>query len=825
MTRRLHTFLLTALLVGVGTHAAAAQDLPETTALPRPAHLERTPHFERLTTRQGLSQNMVYDSAQDSLGFMWFATQDGLNRYDGKSFRAFDRVPYDSTSLLNSVVIRLHAGRSGMLWVATAAGLQRYDPAIESFETMKARRPKTDASKPDSNSFWPCVSCYGLSAMLEDKEGEVWLGSGIGFARFDPEKRAEELFTHDPADETSLTNSIVTNIHQSADGEIWVATVNGVNRLNRKDRSFERFMFDPDYSPAGLTNMAFGSPPPARLRTNLAAAFADDVIDPGKIWVATMDGLVHLDKTSGESERYMPPRELGGEPVFTDIESDPETPGVYWLTTATAGLFRFDSGLGEFKRFVHDPEDASSISTDRLSSIHTDASGVMWVGTWSGGVNKLDVNATKFSTISNQPGSKPRLTGSEVWSVFEDRRGRLWLGTNPGGLNVVDRATGTITSWNGAAKSGGTPRAESQWVFAIHEDTAGTMWLGTNATGLYYRRSGWSSFRAYPHQPPGGQKWITDIFEDSRDRLWILSNRSISQIDPDSGELIQLYDNPTGGFVHNIAEGHDGTFWVAVTGGGLIHLDRQGQEIERFVSDPTDASGMRDNALLVVHPSRAEPGVIWFGTSDAGLGRFDLATRDFRFFGTKEGLANNIVYGILEDDDGMLWLSTNRGISRFVPETYAFTNYGVEDGAQSEEFNSNAYFRSPRTGEMFFGGIAGVNAFFPDDIAPNTVAPRVAITGVRLFNEPVEPGPESPIAEQVVVADEIELDHWQKMVTFEFVALAFRGSGAKPVPLQTGGIQQRVGCRVHIEYSYVYEPGSGPVYVQCSRRKQRWRMG
>ena len=399
--------------------------------------------------------------------------------------------------------------------------------------------------------------------------------------------------------------------------------------------------------------------------------------------------------------------------------------------------------------------------------------GVLWIGTWSGGVNKLDVNATKFSTWSSQPGSPFRLSGTEVWSIFEDSQRRIWVGTNPGGLNVIDRKAGTVTNWNHLAASSRSSRIEAQWIFAILEDRAGNMWLGTNSTGLHYRPAGATRFRQYPEPfPNNGPTWVSDILEDSRGRVWVATNRSIGYIEPDL-TLNIVNDSPGVGFIHDIAEGHDGSIWAARSGGGILHLDPDGNTLEVFRSSPDNKFGMRDDIVLSVQPSRSEPGIIWFGTSDAGLGRFDMATRDFTFLGLEDGLVNDNVYGILEDDDGVLWLSTNRGIARYDPRVGAFASYGVEDGAQSEEFNSGAFYRSPRTGEMFFGGVGGLNAFYPADVSSNTSPPRVAITGLRLFNEPVEAGPTSPLKTEVVVADKLELEHWQKMLTFEFVGLHY----------------------------------------------------
>jgi ligand-binding sensor domain-containing protein/serine phosphatase RsbU (regulator of sigma subunit) len=789
MTNKLCTLLA---VLTLATIPVMGQDLPETTPLPRPSHSKKRLQFDRITTRQGLSQNLVFDAVQDKRGFMWFGTQDGLNRYDGRTIKTFDRIPYDETSLLSSSVTELHVGPSGRIWIGTGGGLQLYDPESESFERYRARSNQepddlpmehpSDEKAPgkkshgdeESKQSHRCVTCYGVSAILEEENGALWVGSGAGLARFDVETRTEELFLRDNDDDKTLTSSIVTDIYENPDGDLWIATVNGVNRMNPEDGRVDRFLYDPDYSPDGLTNMMMGDPPVPRLRTNLATGFADDPHDPTKIWVTTLAGLVHLNTETGESVRFKPPLVTGDEAVFTDVVRDLNSYDKYWLTTANAGLFRFDADTGAFENFRNNPSDPSSISTNRLSSIYADQTGILWVGTWSGGVNKLNTDATKFVEYSDAPGSVASLTSNEVWGILEDRQGRLWVGTNPGGLNVIDRSNNTVTDWSRFADSGPVPRPEKQWVFAIHEDKSGTMWLGTYNNGVYHRKRGWKDFRQYPHQPPSNVRtWISQIFEDSAGRIWILSSRSISWIEDRTGELVTVYDNPGGGFVYGMAEAEDATFWVAIGGGGLLHLDHDGTTLERFVSNPDDPGGMRDNTLLSVHPSETESGIIWFGTSDAGLGRLDTVHRTFRFYDKKEGLASNIVYGILEDDDGRLWMSTNRGISRFDPTTEFFTTFGVDDGAQSEEFNSNAFFQTRATGEMFFGGVGGLNAFYPQDIVANQSPPQVALVDFRLFNETVEPGPDSPLERHVSQAERIRLEHWQRMVTFEFVGLHY----------------------------------------------------
>ncbi len=798
MLKRLTTI---AALLAVPVSISFGQDLPETNQLPRPSHSGKRLQFEKISTRDGLSQNLVFDATQDKQGFMWFGTQDGLNRYDGKTIKTFDRVPYDDSSLLSSFVLTLDVGPSGRLWVGTGAGLQLYDPATESFERYlaswaeKGGQPigghtnqKADEGKEseddeqgvgeESNDHdqaqRPCISCYGISAILERENGDLWIGSGAGLAKFDTDTRTEDVFRHDPSDDKTLTSRIVTNIFEDQKDKLWVATVNGVNRMNSQTGSFERFLFDPDYSPDGLRNMTMGVPPDPHLRTNLATGFANDFTDPSMIWVATLSGLVHLNTDTGKSVKFRPRLETGDEDVFTDLVQDPSAPTVFWLSTTSSGLYQFDAETKEFKNFRNDPYDETTISTNRLSSIYVDRTNVMWIGTWSGGVNKLDANATKFAEYSDSPGSPLRLTANEVWAVFEDSKGLLWIGTNPGGLNVIDRDNNSITDWTKAPDRGAIPRPEKQWIFSIHEDRSGTMWLGTYNNGVYYRKTGWAEFRKYPYQPvDNGSSWISNIFEDASGRLWISSPRSVGFIDEESGAIVNVYDNPGGGFVYDIAEATDNTLWVGIGGGGLLHLDSQGETIEQFVSDPSDPSGMLDNVVMTVHPSEAESSLVWFGTSDAGLGRFDTDSRSFKFYNKSDGLANNLVYGILEDTEGMLWLSTNRGISRFDPQTENFATFSVEDGAQSEEFNSNAYFKSPTTGEMFFGGVGGLNAFYPQDIIANQTAPQVALTGLRVFNEEVVPGPDSPLEKHVSVADEVRLGHSQKMLTFEFVGLHY----------------------------------------------------
>lgn len=709
--------------------------------------LDAGAEFERLSLEHGLSQSVVLDIHQDQVGFMWFATQDGLNRYDGYEFRIYRNDPEDPDSLSNSFVWDIFEDSDGVLWLATnGGGLNRFDRETEKFSTYR-----TDPADPNSIASDVVNDIYG------DRDGNLWLSTnGGGVNLFDPDAERFTPFLADANDPTSLSDNTVNTVYQDSQGVIWVGTSQGLDRLDQDSETFTHYQHDPD-DPSSIS------------ADGVVSIFEDS---QGWFWVGTTNGGLNLmDRRTGDFIHFQYDAEFPyslssniGPFVFEDREGD------IWVGTNGGGLDRFDRESRRFTHLQHDPSDPTSLSSDNVISILQDQSGIYWVGTFGGGVNKYDPSRQKFTHFEPAAEDVPGVNDPVVWSILEDHEGILWIGTNGGGLNRLDRNTGQYTYFT--AEPGDPSGFGSNAIFSLHEDEGDVLWVGTIGAGLYTfnRETGQAKPIETDHQT------IFDIFQDQDGQLWLGTGTGLSRLDPQTG-VTQTYqhdpDDETSlsdDSIVKVTEDHSGSLWVGTFNGGLNLFNKETGEFHRFTHDPGDPSSIPDNTVLTVFEDSTHR--LWLGTVGGGLVRFDRRIGAFFSYREDEGLPSSAVYGILEDQEGNLWLSTNNGISKFDPVEETFSNYDVKDGLQSNEFNQSAYYQSSE-GEMFFGGVNGFNVFHPQDVRSNPFPPPIVITRFSLFNDPVQIGEGSPLSRAISETDEILLSYQDDFFSFEFAALHF----------------------------------------------------
>ncbi|HEX9659480.1 MAG TPA: two-component regulator propeller domain-containing protein, partial [Rhodothermales bacterium] len=656
------------------------------------------------------------------------------------------------------------------MWIGTHRGLARLDPLTEQFRSHDLA-PKDSA---DALFNW-------VGAVVTDRNGVVWAGTGKGLVRFDPVTETFDRFRHDPDDPRSLSRDFIHDIVEGPAGELYVLTWNGINRFDPATPSrFERILYDPrpglDWYPA--------SDAKAMLFEEAGTS----------AWVATDSGLVHLDVESGGKEWFCHDRTELFKCFYRSLEKDPVTPDVFWVATHLDGLLRFNARNGTFVRYGSDSSEPNAIRSNHLTRVFADRSGVMWVG--SVGVDRFNPASVGFSHYRYKPNDNKGLAGAAVWAVFQSRDGTLWVGTwdeatTTNALNELNRETGEFIRHVPANEStSGQPWAAPN---AIAEDRFGYIWAGGRSFGapmsgglgrLDRRTRRWIRFMHDPKDPSSlGSNDINEMAVDPSDRIWIgLGGRGpgrngLDVFDPAEPGVFTHYvadaDDPqgfTGGYVNHIYFDLDGTPWIA-TSYGLNRMDVESGTFQRYVHDPMDPTTISSDVTSALLQRASEPGILWVGTT-SGLNRMDIASSAFELFTTEHGLPNNTIYTILEDGEGRLWMSTNNGISRFTPETGEFRNYGLEIGLQDLEFNIAAAYKGP-WGEMFFGGINGLNAFFPNELVENNEAPIVALTDFKISNQRVAPGGESPLHRPISDAEEIRLSYDQKDLSFDFVALHY----------------------------------------------------
>lgn len=693
-------------LVGQDTSATLSRNLGQPSEIIPPDMLR----FVHLTSEDGLSESKVTAILQDTLGLMWFGTQDGLSVYDGRDFTIIKHDPADSTSLSQNSITALYEDSRGMIWVGTfTGGLNKYDRSNGAFT-----RYQHDEGEPDS------LSGNQINAIFEDAEGNLWIGTdGAGLSRMLPESVTFVNYRNLPDDPTSLSHDKVFSVYQDRQGRLWVGTAVGLDLLDLKTGHFTHYQNRPN-DPTSL--------PPFNVRV----IFQDS---RGKIWVGTDGGLSQFDPDTGQAVRYLPiadePYEVSSSLIRSIVE---DRAGAVWVATYGGGLSRYDPRSGIFYACQQDVFIPNSLNDNRILVLYVDRSGILWVGTNGGGVNRLDASYKYFYHYFYNPGDPFSLSYNIITAIAMDQSDGVWVGTDGGSLNRLDFSTGRATHYLGSSDRDGV--LSDNQIKALYVSEDGIVWVGTTA-GLnsFMPPSSW--FTHYPIKVDDAGRpiyaSITSIAGDAEGNLWLGTEGSgLLKFDRRVGEVVGYYNHVSNDpdslssntvltvFVDSFAQ-----VWVG-TAFGLDRLDRVSGRFTHYTNQPDDPQTLNDNTVFSIYEDRS--GVIWVGSA-GGLSKLDTASGIFTQYREKDGLPNEYVCAILEDDRGYLWMSTNRGLARFNPRSEMFRNYDMGDGLQGNEFMPGAAYQD-ESGQMFFGGINGLTVFYPDEIRDNPYVPSVALIGL-----------------------------------------------------------------------------------------------
>lgn len=723
------------LLCGLGSAQAFAHEAPADPI-----------RFRHLSLDQGLSQATANCVFQDSRGFLWIGTEDGLNRYDGHDVTVYESDPADPWSLPNDTVWSVAEDRAGDLWVATeGGGVARWEHTSDRF--VPYRHPEEERERDQ------------VRALHVAEDGNVWFGTrDRGLEILDPSTGKFRSFRHDPDDSASLSHDAVYAIVASRLGGLWVGTDGGVDRFDPSTGGFER-----------LRLTAGEADPGPRVRVLLETR-------NGELWIGTSGGgLIRYDlagqqhevfRNDPESDRSLP------HDVVRSLLEDEE--GQLWVGTAR-GLARFERRVSHFHTYRHDPGRLESLADDYVMSLYQDRGGVIWVGTRSGGVSRWHPDTWSFG---RHVPSDEGLSHGTVTSFAPASGHVLWVGTLGGGLHRLDRTSGEVERFT--ADPDHPASLSSDRVSALLLDRRGTLWVGTIDGGLNRLEPGESAFRVYRHDPDRPEtlaaNGVTSLLEDARGILWVGTfGGGLQRFDPrtDGFERVPLRTEVGEGLsspkVLCLAEDPHGAVWVGTDGGGLNRFDRTRQGFRQFSHRADDVESLGSDSVfsLYVDPE----GVVWAGTRGGGVSRLEPEAGpggDYRIrrYGKAQGLPNKVVYGVQPDDRGRLWLSTNRGLARLDPRTDEVEAWDVTDGLQQNEFTFGAHARAA-DGELFFGGIDGFNAFYPHRLSTSRRPPPLALTAVLKLNRPI---PDLP---PPWTLDRLELSHRDQLVTLELAALDF----------------------------------------------------
>lgn len=730
--------------------------------------------FEYLSVGDGLSQVSVNAILQDSRGFLWFGTDDGLNKYDGYNFTVFYHQAGDSNSLPHNQIRALLEDSEKRLWIATTGGLACMDLKTYRIQTYPLEAPFQSAS--DKRD---------IRALLLDRFGDLWLGTrSNGLYRAElpggqspPQSLVFEHFVSLPNTPQSLCSNEVEAILETSDGNLWVGTENGVSRVERQQRN--------DFSFTTFQHIQGDSR--SLSHNDIETLFQDR---SGSLWIGGSGGLSRFDFASETFDNFLAVADESGQfgnivwSIFEDSDDQ------FWIGTLD-GLALFDRQKMTAQFFRYDPVNRRSISNSVIQAIIEDHSGVLWIATAGGGVNKLNSHRAQFRHYLNGPRDDGNLVSRSITALFEDPDGTIWAGTLEHGLFCLHfKDDGPGQAYHApeirqfSQQTGTANGLSHNNILSITGDSAGNLWIGTWGGGLNYFDRKSATFRVYRHEPNNPQSLrdpedeVRALLVDSRQRLWAGTDAGLHLMTGTPTEpTFRVYQHdpadpqalPGNNILHIFedSKSQGRRLWIS-TLSGFSRADIDDQMNIRFTRY-TDAIGpagnIGDNAILNIHEDTLR-NVLWLGTFGGGLVRFDIENRKFSRMNSRDGLPNDIVYAIMSERGPHLWISTNRGLARFNPDDPARTvyHYNLSDGLQSDIFSANAALRS-RSGQLLFGGINGLNAFYPEDVTVNRYKPPIIITHFKEFDK--------VIRHDITRSDTLQLSHNDNFFSFEFSALDF----------------------------------------------------
>lgn len=695
--------------------------------------------FQRIGVEQGLSQSMVYSILQDSRGYMWFGTRDGLNRYDGYSFIRYMHQPYARNSMPSGVIRTVREDAAGRLWIGTLrGGLVWFNTRRDTF--ISFRQDQRDPTSLNDDN---------VTALCIDSSGTLWAGGlngGISMlenvARYDGRGPVRfRRFVNDPHDSTSLPSGVIHSITEGPGGEVWIAAEAGVCRFNRATGTFHRYPGSPDTS----------APSPV---------YAVMVDHKGTLWIGSGTGLSYLDRTTGRVRMRIPAGIVG-----SIVEDDA---GVLWFAS-TGGLHAYDPVNGTHRVFRHDPHDPGSLSSTVILSVGRDRSGGIWVGAEKG-LHRVDYAASRFRHYIADSSVFSLPDGLDIRSLYEDSSGMLWVGTSGQGLLEVDRKTAAVRAYRRQQY----PNDGADYISTIYEDHTGRLWVGTReGIGLVDRHAGKTVLMNNEFNIPVGMGMnVWSIQEDREGMLWVGTVSGLMRVDPSQrrAQRISYAEGEAAKSIYNsvwiIHQDRRGDLWLG-TPVGLFHRNQATGKFRRYHHDPDNPTSISHNEVWYIHEDHS--GALWIGTWGGGLNRFDRVSGTFSHYTDREGLPSNVIHGILEDSSGAFWISSGRGVFRLDPASGAISRFDRSDGLQGDEFNPKACLRA-RDGEMFFGGPNGLNGFFPERmVSVRSFDPPIVITSHRRLD--------SLVIRELLDSETVEIGRNENSFSFEFTALAYTGSG------------------------------------------------
>ena len=637
--------------------------------------------FNNINIEQGISQSTIEDIFQDSEGYIWLGTNDGLNRYNGYEFKIYNYEEYQN-SISHNGITDITEDKYGNIWVNTVSGVNKINKKTEKISNYTEINGKI---KEDSTT-----------EIIVTKDNNILVGTYEGLNIYNAK---EDRFDIILEQKDGILSSCIYSIDEDINGNIWIGTELGLNKLSKDFKVLETYT-----SESEIYNI-----------------FCDD--ENGFVWAGSdSSGLLKIDTKTKEVKQYINNIEdLNSLPANQVGAIIRDSKGNLWVGT-TNGLARYNEKNDSFDVYKNKVYDKNSLVYNDVRSIIEDREGVLWVGTYSG-ISIFDTESSiKYYNAGLDDGYL--LSENMVHGIYEDDEGYLWIGSRTKGVNIIDRENNTSKSIN--MENNNVIQSNSINDITGYKDF---IFVATDAGVLKINKKE-NTIQNYNLEDGLIGENVKDIFVCDKNYLWIGSTNGLNLLDIENDKIIDMTDYvDEGSYVRYVYQGQDGSYYIGfLRDGGLGIIEPNSKETKYYKNIPNDKTSISSNRIRYINED--SKGNIWIGTS-YGLNKYDPKTKVFKRYTTSDGIANNTIYGVLVDDNDNIWVSTNKGISQIDTKNNTVNNLSVTDGLQGNEFNGNAAFKS-KSGELFFGGINGLNAFYPEDVNSINNKSKVIFDGFKV---------------------------------------------------------------------------------------------
>jgi len=778
-------------------------------------------NFNRLTTNNGLSNNYVSNLIQDRLGFLWFATDDGLNRFDGYDFKVFRNNPSDKSSISDNSTFAITEDDSGRIWIGTKIGyLNCYDPVLDKFTYWKI---ESEITKDNS-----------ITNIHIDKKFNVWIGTyRSGLYKLDTKTGKTLNWTHKNDDPKSLSNNYISSIVEDDFGNLWIGTFNGLNQFNPNNSNthFVKYFFDKNN--------------PNSLSDNIIWGIAESKSEKNKLWLGTANGLTILNTETKNFSRINIPNPDNlqfGNGTGTVVEEIVDGESVIWINSY-AGMLRYNVTRNRFDRFLSEKDNPNSLTSNQVNNIIKDRSGVLWIAT-DNGLSYFSQKSIKFNNSLLFPDRSVdlnKLDKLNVKAIAKSSDGTLWIGTD-NGLYFSNNVNGKLFLQKYSALS-------SENIWSLTAGNLNDLWIGTYGSGLFHLN--YKTNQLTRHDILLGvikstsRNFVKSVFKDDKNNLWIgYWGVGLSKLNLSTGKVqnwLHQKDNMNSlshDDVWTIFQDSKKRIWIGTNGGGLnLYDESNGGKFSHYSFKEGSKNSLSSNSVYSIVESKSKNfgnnnTILWIGTSN-GLNKLIINNSDSKnisqsdvkvtYYTTKDGLTDNSIKSIVEDKNGNLWLGTSSGITLFDLSKNTFTNFSTSDGVIGTDFNFTSSFKL-NDNLIIIGSTVGLNYFNPNRISQSSYKPAVVLTDFLIFNNSVKAEANSILSKNIFNTDEVTLSHKQNVFSFQFSALDYNNPASIKYAYKMEGFDKgwiQSGTRRFITYTNL-NPGKYTFKVKSTNSDGIW---